>query len=424
MLSLFAPLPLRNAPRPWQHGVPNRALAATYESSGSKTLHLSSGVTVVRNVPRRGGPLATAVASPSASVIALQSKARGLETADTVSQTGKSGISVLVPRRTDSSVRYALKCALLAGIFVAVATSVTIAVFWVIQDSLVYKPTSVWRGSPKSSDMPYFEDVSYCTMDNVEISGWFIKRPPEEYKTARTLIYFHGTDKNASFRLKKAYGFYKTCRCNILLLSYRGYGVSTGRPNEKGFRIDAESALQYLESRGDIDVSTKGKLWVFGESLGGAVAIHFTNIFQDRINALVLENTFTSLLDMIKLEFPILGVFRYLSRNRWQSKKRIGNLKLPILFLSGQRDAYIPPPMMRTMYDLATSADYKEFVEFEQGTHNRTWTLDGFYEAVAKFMDKVEAQKQGPSDSDGAISSSSRKGTHPGEESDVVAAPA
>jgi abhydrolase domain-containing protein 13 len=301
------------------------------------------------------------------------------------------GISQVIPRRTDPSVDYVLKCALIAGITSAVVVGITVMVFWIIQDSLVYKPTSVWRGNPKTWDMPYYEDVSYCTLDNVEITGWFIKQPPETYSSARTLIYFHGTDKNASFRLKKVVGFYETCKCNILLLSYRGYGTSTGKPNEKGVCIDAESALDYLQSRGDVDVSPGGKLWVFGESLGGAVAIHFTSKYEKQINALILENTFTSLLDMIKLEFPILGILRFLSRNRWQSKKRIGKLGVPILFLSGKRDSYIPPMMMRQMYELAENSQIREFVEFDEGTHNRTWTLEGFYESIDAFMEKVES---------------------------------
>lgn len=240
--------------------------------------------------------------------------------------------------------------------------------------------------------MPYFDDVNYCTTDGVEISGWFIRQPPELFDSARTLLYFHGTDKNASFRLKKVIGFYEQCECNILLLSYRGYGLSTGKPNERGVRIDAESAYDYLVSRGDVNVGPGGNLWVYGESLGGAVAIHFSNVYQHCINALILENTFTSLLDMIKLEFPMLGIFRYLSRNRWQSKKRIGDLSIPLLFLSGLKDSYIPPQMMKQMHQLASKSPHKEFVEFEKGTHNRTWTLDGFYESVARFMDRVESQ--------------------------------
>lgn len=298
----------------------------------------------------------------------------------------------LVPKRTDGIARYAGKVSLLVGLAAIVIIAGTISVFWVIQDSLVYKPVKIWRGSPKASGMPYYDDVNYCTVDGVEISGWFIRQPPERFANARTLVYFHGTDKNASFRLKKVIGFYETCQCNVLLLSYRGYGLSTGKPNEKGFRIDAESAYDYLESRGDVDVGPGGHLWVYGESLGGAVAIYFSNIYQHCINALILENTFTSLLDMIKLEFPMLGVFRYLSRNRWQSKKRIGDLNIPLLFLSGLKDRYIPPQMMKTMHALATKSPLKELVTFEKGTHNQTWAMDGFYETVAAFMDRVESR--------------------------------
>ncbi len=164
----------------------------------------------------------------------------------------------IIPTAKDSRLHFALKCALLAAIVSSIVTAATIAVFWVIQDSLVYKPTKVWRGTPKSSGMPFYDDVNYCTFDGVEISGWFIKQPPETYRDSRTLIYFHGTDKNASFRLKKVVGFYEQCKCNVLLLSYRGYGLSSGHPNERGMCIDAESALDYLASRGDVDVSPGG----------------------------------------------------------------------------------------------------------------------------------------------------------------------
>ncbi|PXF40249.1 Protein ABHD13 [Gracilariopsis chorda] len=98
---------------------------------------------------------------------------------------------------------------------------------------------------------------------------------------------------------------------------------------------------------------------------------------------------------MIKLEFPILGVFRYLSRNRWQSKKRIKNLAIPLLFLSGLKDSYIPPAMMKQMHGLAVKSPLKEFVEFEDGTHNRTWANEGFYDSVASFMDRVENERKG-----------------------------
>lgn len=309
-------------------------------------------------------------------------------------------LRAFLPAPSDSLRSKVLKATLLMAVAGALVIICTISVFFVIQDSLVYKPTKIWRGNPAMSGMPNYDDVDYTTCDGVRIKGWFIRQPEETFSLARTLIYFHGTDKNASFRLAKVIGLYSSCKCNILLISYRGYGLSSGHPNERGFRIDAESAYDYLASRGDVNVGHGGNLWVYGESLGGAVAIYFCKIYQHCVNALILENTFTSLLDMIKLEFPFLGVFRYLSLNRWQSKKRIGDLFIPLLFLSGLKDSYIPPRMMKQMHNMATKSSLKEFVEFQNGTHNRTWTSHGFYEAIASFMNRVEQRDSHQSDRD------------------------
>lgn len=296
----------------------------------------------------------------------------------------------VMPAEGDKPLVLATKVATLAVALFSVAFAAMIAVFYGIQDRLVYKPSRVSRGTPDDFGMPDFDDVSFCTMDGVEINGWFIRRPGQEYRTARTLVYFHGTDKNASFRLKKAAGFFEKCDCNVLLTSYRGYGSSGGSPNEKGMCRDADGAFEYLRARTDID---GGRLWVFGESLGGAVSLHFVKRYEQFVNALVLENTFTSLLDMINREFPFLGVFRYLSRNQWRSTSRIRSLTLPMLFLSGQRDAYIPPDMMKQLHKLAeASSSYTEFVPISDGTHSRTWTNKNYFTSVSAFMDKLERE--------------------------------
>lgn len=295
-----------------------------------------------------------------------------------------------MPAEGDTPLVVATKVAAVAGSLFAVAFAIMICVFYGIQDRLVYKPSRVSRGTPDDFGMPDFDDVSFCTMDGVEINGWFIRRPGQDYRTARTLVYFHGTDKNASFRLKKAAGFYDKCECNVLLTSYRGYGSSGGSPNEKGMCRDADGAFEYLRARTDID---GGRVWVFGESLGGAVSLHFVKRYERFVNALVLENTFTSLLDMINREFPFLGVFRYLSRNQWRSTSRIRSLTLPMLFLSGQRDAYIPPEMMKKLHTLAeASSSYTEFVPISDGTHSRTWTNKNYFTSVSAFMVKLERE--------------------------------
>ena len=86
--------------------------------------------------------------------------------------------------------------------------------------------------------------------------------------------------------------------CNVLMLEYRGYGLSTGNPDEKGLQIDAQAGLDWIRNN---DECKGSKIVVYGQSLGGAVGIHLVSRNQqsDDIAALILENTFLSIRKMI-----------------------------------------------------------------------------------------------------------------------------
>ena len=56
---------------------------------------------------------------------------------------------------------------------------------------------------------------------------------------------------------------------STLLVDYRGYGKSTGRPSEEGTYRDADAAWLWLTQK----VGIAGRdIVLFGESLGGGVA--------------------------------------------------------------------------------------------------------------------------------------------------------
>jgi pimeloyl-ACP methyl ester carboxylesterase len=58
------------------------------------------------------------------------------------------------------------------------------------------------------------------------------------------------------------------------------YGKSTGSPSEKGLKIDAETAIQYIFGREELRNSP---LILYGQSLGGAVAIYLAEKHQDKV---------------------------------------------------------------------------------------------------------------------------------------------
>jgi abhydrolase domain-containing protein 13 len=183
------------------------------------------------------------------------------------------------------------------------------------------------------------------------------------------------------------------------MVEYRGYGNSEGRPSESGLIRDARAALDFLHLRQDIN---RDRIFVFGRSLGGAVSIALASLESSRICGLLVENTFTSIDDMVvvlaqqrgageraKWMYPFL---RFFLRSNWHSYKRIEQVRVPILFLSGLDDELIPPAHMRKLFDLAKPHDsLTSLYTVPGGRHNDTDQKGGraYYETIAMFVATV-----------------------------------
>lgn len=109
---------------------------------------------------------------------------------------------------------------------------------------------------------------------------------------------FHGNAGNIGHRVPIARMITEAMDCNAFMLEYRGYGLSTGSPDEKGMYIDAQTALDYLTQRAE---TRDNKIVVYGQSIGGAVAIRLVadNQQSGSISGLVLENTFLTMRKLI-----------------------------------------------------------------------------------------------------------------------------
>jgi len=127
----------------------------------------------------------------------------------------------------------------------------------------------------------------------------FLVRPPNaQHARDVTIITFHGNAGNIGHRLPIAKVLAEDILCNVFLVEYRGYGFSSGEPNEKGLSIDAQTALDYIRSRKDLRDT---KIVIYGQSLGGAVSIGLVgkNLQGSQISGLILENTFMSIRTLI-----------------------------------------------------------------------------------------------------------------------------
>lgn len=135
-----------------------------------------------------------------------------------------------------------------------------------------------------------FEDLKIATKDGASLHGWFLKQ--KDPLNSPTIIFFHGNAGNIGNRLPNMQKLFDKCKANIAIIDYRGYGNSTGFPSETGLKRDAEAVLNWALKHDDI---SKSKLFVFGRSLGAAVAISLANSRQSDITGLIIENTFTDI---------------------------------------------------------------------------------------------------------------------------------
>ncbi|KAK6147667.1 hypothetical protein DH2020_018579 [Rehmannia glutinosa] len=195
-------------------------------------------------------------------------------------------------------------------------------------------------------------------------------------------------------------------QCNVFMLSYRGYGASDGFPSQHGITRDAQAALDHLVQRKDIDTS---RIVVFGRSLGGAVGAVLTKNNPDKVAALMLENTFTSILDMAGVLLPFLKWFigkssskgprilNFLVRSPWNTIDIISEIKQPIIFLSGLQDEMVPPSHMEMLYAKAAAHNRQcLFVEFPYGMHMDTWLAGGdcYWRTIKEFLEKTVPDKK------------------------------
>jgi len=252
--------------------------------------------------------------------------------------------------------------------------------------------------SPSDINLPY-KEVRIKTKDNVRLYGWFLHADISKSgnKSYPTIIYFHENAGNIGFRLPFAEFLYKTLHANILVVGYRGYGYSEGSPSEQGLMLDSEAILDYVFNHNDTEIAKyidTSNVYILGRSLGGAVSIYITEKLKPDIKGLILENTFSSISDMVDRLFPFIKKLKHLLlTNKWPSKERIKNLKCPILFFSSQLDEIVPFSHMEDLYNTAKNAVFKQKYIMSKGTHNESWQKykEEYLNQLQLFVERCEA---------------------------------
>ncbi len=217
-----------------------------------------------------------------------------------------------------------------------------------IENQLVFHPTrpdQEWHDKPTAN----IQDVTLHSEDGA-LHAWYcpIEKPDAVF------LMCHGNAGNVSARGQSLPGYAKRFNASFVMFDYPGYGLSEGKPSERGCYAAADAAYDWL-------IREKGfkpeQIVIAGESLGGAVAVDLAS--RRNCSALILTHTFANLPSVAQRLYEWLPVSLFM-QNRFDSESKIDRIHVPIFVAHGMCDDIIPIEQAETLFAKATSA--KQFL--------------------------------------------------------------
>ena len=226
---------------------------------------------------------------------------------------------------------------------------------FLLQHKLLY-PADPVRVAPAAAGLVDVRELEIPAPDGTRVLAWYGKAKPGQ----PTLLYFHGNGGSLENRTPRIDRFMAE-GWGVMMMTYRGYGGSTGKPSEADNIADAIRTYDTLTSLG----VAQRDIVLYGESLGTGVA---SRVAMERPSAgLILDAPYTSIPDVAAANFWFLPV-RLMMRDRYETVRIIDKINTPLLILHGARDAMIPVRMGRELMRLAKEP--KTFVELPRGGHS------------------------------------------------------
>ena len=209
---------------------------------------------------------------------------------------------------------------------------------------------------------------------DVKIKSWLIEKDLKKYKT---ILFLHGNAGNLfnrSYKLNRL----NELNLNVLIISWRSFSGNLGEPNETNLYGDAKKAVKWLNDRG---VETKNII-LYGESLGTGVAVEIGQ--TNKFNSIILESPYTSMVKAAKIYYPYLPV-NLLLKDKYNSEKKIKNIKTPILIMHGKKDNIVPFYMGKKLFETANKP--KKFLQIEEDDHMLSFN-DNLLLEIQNFINK------------------------------------
>ncbi|WP_374942707.1 alpha/beta hydrolase [Sphingomonas sp.] len=169
--------------------------------------------------------------------------------------------------------------------------------------------------------------VTATTADGLMLSGWFWA-PADGNRDL--LVFLPGRAGNRDTAARQAEPLAAGGR-GVLVASYRGYGPNPGTASEQGLYRDGAAFARLART-----LQPSGKLYLFGDTLGAAVALATAADGGVPVDGVVTLGAF----DRYASFAP--AVVRPLYANAFDNVAAIRRVKVPVLIMHGRKDQAVP----------------------------------------------------------------------------------
>lgn len=231
--------------------------------------------------------------------------------------------------------------------------------------------------------------------DNLSLHSYYIKQKSHTY-----IIMVHGYRGDGPSIISPIKNMYKE-GYNLLIPELRGHGQSEG--NYIGMGIDdRKDILKWIEYI--IEKDKNASIVLYGVSMGGATVMNVAGEkLPKQVKAIIEDCGYTSVLDIFKTHIDTSKLENRIAlymtnivtqiRAGYNLKEvepilQIQKSQIPILFIHGEQDDFVPFDMMNQLYEVASCP--KEKLIIKEANHANSCSVDSqlYYRTIHEFIQK------------------------------------